>query len=259
MNKTAQDRADLKILVASHKPYWMPRDDIYLPVKVGAACNKATMSGFQRDDTGDNISDRNPNYCELTALYWAWKNLDADYVGLAHYRRHFKGTGPRQTATRKDLEPLLAPGRVLVPRKRNYVIETVESHYRHAHENEPLDVALELVRGQGGAYAAAAEKLFSGTQLSLYNMFVMEKAAMDAYCAWLFPLLDEVAGRIDISGYSKYEARVYGFLAERLFNVWLEASGLDVVEVACVNLEDQNWPRKIARFLGRKLGLTKGH
>ena len=64
---------DIKIIVATHKKYWMPSDDIYLPVHVGK--KGKTDLGYQGDDTGDNISDKNTNYCELTGLYWAWKNL----------------------------------------------------------------------------------------------------------------------------------------------------------------------------------------
>jgi hypothetical protein len=231
---------------------------MYLPVKVGAACNAANMPGFVGDNTGEHISEKNPNYCELTALYWAWKNLSCDYLGMVHYRRYFKGTGERGVATQEELTKLLKPGTVLVPKKRNYFIETVESHYRHAHENEPLDVALELVRASGKAYEDAAQKLLHGTRLSLYNMFVMEKSAFDAYCAWLFPLLEQVEACIDTTGYSAYEARVYGFLAERLFNIWLIANNCHVVQVPCVNLEGQNWPKKILNFAGRKLGLKKG-
>ncbi|MBQ3973839.1 MAG: DUF4422 domain-containing protein, partial [Lachnospiraceae bacterium] len=74
----------IKIIVASHKSYWMPEDPVYLPVQVGAA-GKEDL-GYVRDDSGDNISGKNVNYCELTGLYWAWKNLEADYIGLAHYR-----------------------------------------------------------------------------------------------------------------------------------------------------------------------------
>ena len=80
---------DIKILVASHKKAEMPEDGIYLPVHVGRALHPDREFGYQSDAEGDNISIKNPYYCELTALYWAWKNLKADYVGLAHYRRHF--------------------------------------------------------------------------------------------------------------------------------------------------------------------------
>ena len=78
---------NIKIIVATHKEYQMPSDNIYLPLQVGAEGKKDL--GYQKDNTGDNISKKNPFFCELTGLYWAWKNLDADYIGLAHYRIHF--------------------------------------------------------------------------------------------------------------------------------------------------------------------------
>ena len=78
---------NIKILVAAHKQYWMPEDSVYLPLHVGAE-GKADL-GYTKDNMGDNISAKNPNFCELTGLYWAWKNLEADYVGLVHYRRYF--------------------------------------------------------------------------------------------------------------------------------------------------------------------------
>ena len=73
------------IMSVTHKKYWMPEDELYMPVQVGF--NEPL--GFARDNTGENISEKNKNYCELTALYWGWKNLKADYIGLDHYRRHF--------------------------------------------------------------------------------------------------------------------------------------------------------------------------
>ena len=76
-----------KILVACHKKTKTPFESVYLPIQVGAAGNDPI--GFARDDNGDNISDKNPMYCELTGLYWAWKNLSCDYLGLVHYRRYF--------------------------------------------------------------------------------------------------------------------------------------------------------------------------
>ena len=81
----------VKILVACHKadPNII-KNDIYFPIQVGKSLNSELDLGFQCDDTGDNISDKNGSYCELTALYWAWKNIkNVDYIGLCHYRRYF--------------------------------------------------------------------------------------------------------------------------------------------------------------------------
>ena len=79
---------NIKILIAAHKEYKVPEDTIYLPIHVGKELSTQSLP-FIGDNTGKHISSKNPHYCELTALYWAWKNLDADYIGLAHYRRHF--------------------------------------------------------------------------------------------------------------------------------------------------------------------------
>ena len=81
--------AKIKVLVCCHKATYVPNDDVYLPIQVGKANSKIDL-GFQGDDEGKNISEKNFSYCELTAVYWAWKNLkDIDYIGLCHYRRFF--------------------------------------------------------------------------------------------------------------------------------------------------------------------------
>ena len=90
------------------------------------------------------------------------------------------------------------------------------------------------------------------TKLHILNMFVMKKTLFDEYCSWLFSILFELEKRIDISSYNQYEARVFGFMSERLFNVWLEKQQLKVKEVLVVNLEKINWLRKVYKFLKRK-------
>lgn len=79
---------DIKIIIASHKKYKNSCEEMYIPIQVGAE-GKEKIEGYIQDNTGENISSKNPYFCELTGLYWAWKNLDADYVGLVHYRRYF--------------------------------------------------------------------------------------------------------------------------------------------------------------------------
>lgn len=254
---------NIKILVATHKKYWMPEDKVYVPLHVGAE-NKTPL-GYLPDNTGDNISAKNPNYCELTGLYWAWKNLDCEYIGLCHYRRYFGNRvhtdnlekKKQAIFTRADYECLLKDYDVILPVKRNYYIETVRSQYEHAHFKKDLDEVEKIIAEKYPACRNAFTKLMNGRKLYILNMFVMSKKNFDAYCTWLFDILFTLESRIDISGYSTYEARVYGFLAERLLNVWLMNQHLKKAEVPVVTLEKVDWPKKIGKFLIRKF-LGKG-
>ena len=250
---------DIKILVAAHKKYWMPDDDVYLPIHVGRE-GKADL-GYLGDNTGDNISAKNANYCELTGLYWAWKNLKNDYIGLCHYRRYFARENihtdnieKKKTAIlhRKDYEKLLQEYDVILPVKRNYYLETVRSQYEHAHNKRDIDETKRIVLELYPEYSEAFEKVMGRTKLYILNMFVMKKQQFDEYCSWLFSILFELEKRIDISSYNMYEARVFGFIAERLFNVWLEKQQLNVKEIPVINLEKVNWVKKIYKFLKRK-------
>ncbi len=83
----------VEILISCHKPADVLNTEVFRPIQVGAAGKESLMEGIYRDDCGDNISDLNPMYCELTAQYWAWKNLDLDYYGFCHYRRYFNFSG----------------------------------------------------------------------------------------------------------------------------------------------------------------------
>lgn len=247
---------DLKILVATHKAYWMPKDDVYLPLHVGREGKNDI--GYIGDNTGDSISLKNANYCELTGLYWAWKNLECEYIGLCHYRRYFakkkaKGAKKDRIMTRMDYEAYLDKYDVLVPVKRNYYIETVRSQYEHAHNKRDLDEVQRIVHEKYPEYDDSFQAVMNRRRLHILNMFVMKKELFDSYCQWLFDILFTLEARIDISDYSPYEARVFGFLSERLFNVWLEHNQFTVKELPVVFLEKQNWGKKIGNFLLRKI------
>ena len=249
---------DIKILVATHKKYWMPEDTVYMPIHVGRE-NKDDL-GYVGDNTGDNISVKNPNYCELTGLYWAWKNLDCEYIGLCHYRRYFsfkvKGNNlkDKQNAIleQKDYEKLLQEYDVILPNKRNYYIETVRSQYEHAHNKQDLLEVENIVKEKYPTYSDAFTKVMNSRKLYIYNMFVMKKDLFNEYCKWLFDILFTLETRIDISNYDQYNARVFGFLSERLFNVWLEKQNLKAKTVNVVFLEKINWLKKGKAFLKRK-------
>lgn len=171
---------NIKILVATHKKYWMPKDEVYLPIHVGKE-GKVDL-GYVGDDTGDNISIKNPNYCELTGLYWAWKNMDCEHIGLCHYRRYFahksksnKLENKRQAIlTKVDYEQLLQKYDVILPKKRNYYIETVHSQYEHAHNKRDLDEVENIIKEKYPAYIKAFEKVMNSRKLYIYNMFAMK-------------------------------------------------------------------------------------
>ena len=242
---------DLKVVVAAHKPYRMPADGCYLPVQVGAAGRPGI--GFARDDAGESISARNANWCELTGLYWAWRNLRSDALGLVHYRRHFRGRGG--IATGAELAAALARTGIVLPRRRNYFIETTRSQYVHAHHAADLDVTRRILVERHPDCVAAFDRAMASTKGHRFNMFVMRRDLADRYCAWLFDVLFELERRLDISGYSPYDARVFGFVAERLLDVWLAANRLEGEELPVLHLEPQRWVRKILSFLGRKFGI----
>lgn len=252
---------NIKLIVAAHKAYRMPQDPMYLPLHVGKA-GKDLELGFPGDNTGENISEKNATFCELTGIYWAWKNLDADYVGLCHYRRHFRGKAGRDKwdciLTSDQAQRLLQDTDVLLPRRRNYYIENVYDQYVHAHPAEGLDLALSLAAARGDRYRQAVASMKKRTWTHIFNMFIMKKDIFDSYCQWLFDILFEIERQVDLSGYSQYDRRVFGFVSERLLDVYLEANGISYREVPVMFMEKQNWLKKGGAFLKRKFLGRKG-
>ena len=249
----------IKILVATHKTYNFPEGTMYQPIQVGKTIGLNDF-GYLGDDTGDNISDKNRSFNELTALYWAWKNeffKDSDFCGLVHYRRYFSGQDTAINGKRvlgpDGAEKLMADSDVVVPKKRNYFVETIKSHYIHAHYEKDFNHIRELILEQSPSYIDAFDRVMGQRSLHLYNMFIMRPELFTAYCEWLFPLLFELEKRVDISSYDDYQKRIFGFLAERLFNVWLLKNNLKVKELKVVNIEGENLLLKGLNMLKRKI------
>ncbi len=246
---------NIKIIVAAHKPYWMPQDDMYLPLHVGHAGKEGI--GFQGDDTGSNISEKNPNFCELTGLYWAWKNLNADYIGLAHYRRHFavrvSDDKKASVLTKKQLEALLADNDIILPEKRRYYIETIYSHYSHTFDSSHLDKTRDIIARIYPEYTDAFDRVMKSTYAHMFNMFIMKKEYFDRYCEWLFSILFELEKSIDVSEMTAFEARLFGRVSERLLDVWLITEKLSYAEIKHMHMEPINWRKKISGFLSAKL------
>lgn len=250
---------NIKIVVATHKPYWMPRDDTYIPLEVGASMRR-DHTGYLRDNIGANISCKNDTYCELTGLYWAWKNLHADYKGIVHYRRHFVSGFPRRIASKRsailrqeDYEKIFARSDILLPRKRHYYIETNASHYIHAHHKKDLATLENVIREHAPDYLPCFQAQMHRTSAHMFNMMVMRADLFDQYAEWLFAILGEVERCTDLTGYTTYERRVYGFLSELLPDVWIERHGYPYQEAEVAFMEHQNWLKKGTKFLMRKV------
>jgi hypothetical protein len=87
-----------------------------------------------------------------------------------------------------------------------------------------------------------------------FNMFIMKKEKFNDYCSWLFDILFELEKRLDISQYNQNDSRVFGFVSERLIDVWLETNSIKYKEIPCMFMEKQNWIVKGFNFLKRKFG-----
>jgi hypothetical protein len=295
---------DIKIIVAAHKFYMMPRDKMYVPVHVGAAGKKSIRRSFLRDDGNDyegnplgdgagardNISNKNGSYCELTGLYYAWKHMDYEYLGLAHYRRHFSAvpfpirwmvsqvqlggkdgldtnSNPhlarvlRLCLSKKKAEKIFQNYDVIVPSKRRYVIESLYSHYDHTLDGEHLDLAKQVIQENYKEYIPYVEKVYDRTWGYMFNMFVMPKDLVDEYCQWLFTILGKLELLIDTTDMTGFEARLFGRVSEILYNVWLqkkiEEDGIRVKEVPLLSTEPVNWWKKGTAFLRAKFGGEK--
>lgn len=251
---------DIKILIAAHKKAELPTTEIYLPVQVGAKLNNTNI-GYQRDDEGDNISELNPYFCELTALYWAWKNLDVEYLGLTHYRRFFAKKKVKYSKNvdlnsilvdKSFLERKLANGVVLVPRKRNYYIMNLYEHYARTFSGEHLDITREIIKATCPDYLDSFDSVLNQKTAYAFNMYIAPKKLSDDYCEWLFPILKELHTKIDYSNMTPFEARLVGRVSERLFNVWLEKNNVVVEELELFDNFNVNWWKKGSAFLMAK-------
>ena len=254
---------NVKIAIAAHKKYQMPDDSIYLPMHVGATGKEGI--GFERDDSGDNISEKNPYYCELTGVYWLWKNVKADYYGLTHYRRHFsakKGFKPgkdkfKYVLNAEQLEKLLRNNNILVPKKRKYYIENLYNHYAHTHYAEHLDITREIIKEKCPEYVSAFDVVMKRTWAHMFNMFIMRREYYNEYCEWLFSILFELENRTDPTKYNAFQARYFGRVSELLFDVWLLKNQYEYKEIPTINMEKLDWGRKIRSFIRSKFSGKK--
>lgn len=232
----------------------MPEDKLYLPLQVGSALHDEI--GYTRDSDGDNISEKNPYFCELTGLYWAWKNLDADAVGLAHYRRHF-GKKRDSLLDSETAQTLLSQYDAILPKKRKYYIENLYSHYANTLEEKPLNVTGKIIFEKYPEYYPEFERLHKRTSAHMFNMMIMKRTQFNDYCEWLFDILFELEKRVPTDGMDSFHARFFGRVSELLLDIWVNTNNVSYTEYPFVYMEKVNKFKKGAAFLKAKFFKTK--
>lgn len=210
---------DIALYVATHNQPIESGKSYIVPIQTGAALTEEVFCELT-DDTGIHISDKNREFCELTALYWIWKNSPKSIVGLAHYRRRFL-INPAQICG------ILERYDVIVPPKY-YFRMSIRKEYSQFHVGKDLDVLIYILDELRPEIVPFFNKVLDGNMLIPYNMVIAKKEIIDDYCHWLFPVLFELEKRLDFSKRDQYQRRVMGFLSERLFTAFVQLKNYTV-------------------------------
>lgn len=239
------------IYVVSHKEFVMPDvDDFYSVIYVGEKMGKyAEENRFLSDrQGGDHIAAKNPFYCELTALYWIWKNdKGKDPVGLNHYRRYFLAEEQEHILLKNHINTYLKEKQVILPKPLEFR-KTVEQFYaRTTGYQKDLLAVRKVVQERYPEYISSMEKFLKGHSMSYANMFVMRRTEFELYCEWLFDILFHLEKMIDVTGYTSSEMRVYGYLGELLLNIYVLQNNFDVQYLKILNTEKQPLRKGIVR------------
>lgn len=244
----------IRIYTMTHKAFNPPSDSLYVPLQVGAACNEDL--GYLRDDSGENISDLNGYYSELTGFYWIWKNVkDLDYVGTCHYRRFLINENNQVYNEENYLEMLEEYD--LITTRQVHLNNSYHYGFGANHNIHALDQCGEVIREKYPEYYDNFCQLVNGPDTYFGNMIVTSKEIFDEYASFLFGIFFEVQKSIDMeTDKDAYHRRVFGFISEFLLGVFVKTKGLKVKEcrVAILGEKAENRQIKIrlAEFLKKK-------
>ncbi len=268
--------SDIRIFVSTHKDVDTFDSKILQPVQVGCANKDWLFPWALHDNDGNNISEQNPMYCELTTQYWAWKNVDAEYYGFCHYRRYFDFSPERHkendwgeiidtyineaSQQRYGLDDVIMRQAI-----EGYDCITTEvkdlnefpgqnhtplAQYKAApllHVSDLYHV-IDILIDMHPDYADDADTFLNGNSSCFCNMFIMRKNAFHAYCEWLFPILERFVSETDFSNYSVEALRTPGHLSERLLNIYLLhqkriGANWKTKQLQCVHFEKPDFTR----------------
>ena len=238
----------VKIFTMTHKNFDEPADKIYIPLHVGRA--KAVDLGYLGDDTGENISEMNCYYSELTGIYWIWKNYKtSDYVGICHYRRYLINAEGK-IFNESDYNEVLKTHDIITSKKLKYDF-TYYDGYADAHNIKDLEETGKVISEKYPQYYGEFERLVHSNESYFGNIMVTSKALFDEYSSWLFDIFFEVQKRIDVHSYDDYHKRVFGFISEFLLMVWVSTKKLKPYECMVGMTEEKYETKEMKRHLAQ--------
>lgn len=235
----------INIYVVTHKNFDDSICKEYIPIAVGPQLLKDELCTYQKDNSGENISSKNANYCELTAQYWMWKNdQNATIKGLSHYRRYFTSafisSHKKNILNKEQIQKILmSPKYDAIVSQKMYSYRGVKKAYLDCGYEKDLETVKEVLKEKYPEYVSYYDKIFDGCWGYLANMMITSAELFDQYSEWLFDVLFEVEKRADISNYTAQEARIYGYISERLLAVWLLKNKVKVKEMRILNTEEK--------------------
>ena len=227
------------IYIATHKKFNVPNLNGYCALQVGAEGKE--KYGYLRDNIGNHISGKNANYCELTGLYWIWKNTDDSYKGLVHYRRYFGRNNLNNKisdiCSYEYLLNCLKSVDIVLPYVEYFKQNAKEEILLHCCTEEIFDKLRQIIETKYPDYIETYDRYFNENKASLFNMLFCKREIFDAYCEWLFSILFVLEKQVDLAKLNTYQQRLYGFLSERLLNVWVIKNKLVVKHLPVIHME----------------------
>lgn len=231
----------MSIYVVTHKAASFPTSlpACYKCLAVGPQKDQFT-GVFFRDDDGENIADLNSSFCELTGMYWIWKNRSDEIKGLCHYRRFFSHSFILKNSLHflleDEIKDILMHCDCIIPKKL-YIRQNVELAYKTAHVSADWEILRNAVYTVTPEYYDSLIEVSRRKYFYYGNMFIATNEIFDSYCRWLFTILFEINKKINIQGRDQYQRRALGFLSERMLGVWLEKNKIKTMEYPVIETE----------------------
>lgn len=228
---------------------------IYIPVRCGAVFDKQNPMNILGDNTGDNISEKRMSFCEFTVQYWAWKNVQADYYGLCHYRRYLSFSPKHYKTDEYTMVhvPVLTPG----SKKKFYLLDpvymeqvisqydiitsecapvkkipaisrtenTVQALWNEQagsfFERSSINLLFQLIDRMAPEFSQSAREYFSGPVHRGFNCFILKRELFERLCAFQFPIMFAIEQQLDTTGYTQTMLRTPAFLGEMMYGIFL--------------------------------------